>query len=205
LSPREWDVPEHLSRRLPNKEISRSLDVHDETIKWNVKNLFEKLDAGSRKLVVSRPDHVKFTSFFGGLQDHPVAGSDPDNPGLARIYKSPDPSNDRYVNAWHTYAAWHDKPPMGCVLGCVECPPVGGDTMWVNMVEAYARLPEDIKAKIDGRKAHHSIEASFGAAMPEDKRLGIVILPSIPLIIYGLASDNRSGTCSLPVSCRAWC
>jgi taurine dioxygenase len=42
--------------------------------------------------------------------------------------------------------------------------------MWVNMVEAYNRLPEDIKAKIASLRARHSIEASFGAAMPIEKR-----------------------------------
>lgn len=119
---------------------------------------------------ISRADHVKFASHFGDLEDHPVAGSDPDHPGLVRIYKSPDQPNDRYENAWHTDATWREKPPMGCVLRCVECPPVGGDTMWANMVEAYARLPEDIKQRIEGLKARHSIEASFGAAMPEEKR-----------------------------------
>ena len=39
---------------------------------------------------------------FGELEDHPVAGSDPDHPGLVRIYKSPDAPVDRYENAWHT-------------------------------------------------------------------------------------------------------
>ncbi|WP_319824294.1 LuxR C-terminal-related transcriptional regulator [Thalassovita sp.] len=54
LTPREWDVLEHLSRHLSNKEIARSLDVNEATVKWHVKNLFAKLDAGSRKQVVSR-------------------------------------------------------------------------------------------------------------------------------------------------------
>ena len=96
-----------------------------------------------------------------------------DHPGLVRIYKSPDAPNDRYENAWHTDATWREKPPFGCVLRCVECPPVGGDTMWANMVEAYARLPEDMKAKIATLRARHSIEASFGAAMPIEKRLAL--------------------------------
>ena len=37
---------------------------------------------------------------------------------------------------------------MGSVLRCVEGPAVGGDTIWVDMVEAYKRLPEHIKAQI---------------------------------------------------------
>jgi taurine dioxygenase len=122
---------------------------------------------------ISRAEHVAFARYFGELEDHPVAGSDPEHPGLVRIYKSPDAPNDRYENAWHTDATWREKPPFGCVLRCIECPPVGGDTMWANMVEAHARLPEDIKARIAGLRARHSIEASFGAAMPIEKRLAL--------------------------------
>jgi len=119
---------------------------------------------------ITRAEHVAFARHFGELEDHPVAGSDPEHPGLVRIYKSPDTPNDRYENAWHTDATWREKPPFGCVLRCVECPPVGGDTMWANMVLAYERLPEHVKAQIDGLRARHSIEASFGATMPIEKR-----------------------------------
>src|SRR5690349_4222991 len=122
---------------------------------------------------ITRAEHVAFAHHFGELEDHPVAGSDPDHPGLVRIYKTPDKPNDRYENAWHTDATWRERPPFGCVLRCVECPEVGGDTMWVNMVEAYARLPDHIKAQIAGLRARHSIEATFGAAMPLEKRLAL--------------------------------
>ncbi|NMG16128.1 taurine dioxygenase [Aromatoleum bremense] len=122
---------------------------------------------------ITRGEHVAFAERFGKLEDHPVAGSHPDYPGLVQIYKSPDQPMDRYENAWHTDATWREAPPMGCVLRCVECPPVGGDTMWANMVLAYERLPEDVKAKIAQLRARHSIEASFGAAMPIDKRLAL--------------------------------
>src|SRR5581483_4963510 len=118
----------------------------------------------------SRAEHVTFARYFGELEDHPVAGSDPDHPGLVRIYKSPDKPNDRYENAWHSDASWREQPPFGCVLRCVECPPVGGDTVWANMVLAYERLPEHIKAQIANLRARHSIEATFGAAMGIEKR-----------------------------------
>ena len=119
---------------------------------------------------ITRAEHVAFARHFGELEDHPVAGSDPENPGLVRIYKTPDQPNDRYENAWHTDATWREKPPFGCVLRCVECPPVGGDTMWVNMAEAYRRLPEHVKTQIAGLRARHSIEASFGANMAAEAR-----------------------------------
>ena len=119
---------------------------------------------------LSRAEHVAFARHFGELEDHPVAGSDPEHPGLVRIYKTPELPNDRYENAWHTDATWREKPPFGCVLHCVECPTVGGDTMWANMALAYERLPEHVKTQIAGLRARHSIEASFGAAMPIEKR-----------------------------------
>lgn len=122
---------------------------------------------------ITRAEHVAFARHFGELEDHPVAGSDADHPGLVRIYKNPDSPNDRYENAWHTDATWREKPPFGCVLRCIECPPVGGDTMWANMVLAYDKLPESVKAQIAGLRARHSIEASFGAAMPTEKRLAL--------------------------------
>lgn len=122
---------------------------------------------------ISRAEHLAFARRFGELEDHPVAGSDPENPGLVRIYKTPDQPMDRYENCWHTDATWREAPPMGCVLRCVECPPVGGDTMWANMALAYERLPEHVQTQIAELRARHSIEASFGAAMPVEKRLAL--------------------------------
>jgi taurine dioxygenase len=122
---------------------------------------------------ISRAEHVAFASRFGDLEDHPVAGSDPDYPGLVRIYKDLDSPPEHYENAWHCDATWREAPPMGCVLRCVEGPQVGGDTIWANMVKAYEDLPEHIKAQIADLRASHSIESSFGAAMPMEKRLAL--------------------------------
>ncbi len=122
---------------------------------------------------ITRAEHVALAERFGPLEDHPVNGSDPDHPGLVRIYKDLDSKPEHYENAFHCDATWREVPPFGSVLRCVEGPPVGGDTIWVNMAEAYRRLPEDVKQRIEGLKARHSIEASFGAAMPEEQRLAL--------------------------------
>jgi len=124
-----------------------------------------------RDQAISRAEHVAFAKRFGELEDHPVAGSDPENPGLVRIYKDLNSPPEHYENAYHSDASWREIPPMGCVLRQVEGPEIGGDTIWVNMVKAYADLPEHIKTQIAGLRARHSIEYSFGAAMPIEKRL----------------------------------
>ena len=226
LTPKEREVLELAARNLSNKEIGLAMQVGEETIKWHMKNLFAKLDAGTRKQVVQRarilglleterlsrahppprwggrrraarsltlspskggldggldpgdkpmttatpqspavvraaslPDsikvepltcaigaelsnvnlgvasrdpalvaeiralllkhrvlffrdqditraeHVAFARHFGELEDHPVAGSDPEHPGLVRIYKSPDtperPLRERLAHRRH--------------------------------------------------------------------------------------------------------
>ena len=121
----------------------------------------------------SRAEHVAFARRFGPLEDHPVVGSDPEHPGLVRIYKGADTKHLQYENAWHCDTTWRECPQMGAVLRCVECPPVGGDMLWTNMVEAYAKLPEHVKTQIAHLRARHSLEASFGAALPIQKRLAL--------------------------------
>ncbi|MFD9126823.1 TauD/TfdA dioxygenase family protein [Kitasatospora sp. NPDC059571] len=119
---------------------------------------------------ITRAEHIAFAQRFGPLEDHPVAGSDPDHPGLVRIYKELDSPPEHYENALHTDGTWRETPAMGAVLRCVVTPPVGGDTLWVNMAEAYRRLPDRVKEQIEGLRARHSIEATFGAVMPTEAR-----------------------------------
>ncbi|QBR01769.1 TauD/TfdA dioxygenase family protein [Paraburkholderia pallida] len=148
--------------------------VHDEGLFEAIKAaLLEHKVLFLRDQKITRAEHVAFARRFGELEDHPVAGSHPEHPGLVQIYKTPEQPNDRYENAWHTDATWRAAPPMGAVLRCVECPPVGGDTMWANMVLAYENLPQHVKDEIADLRASHSIQASFGAVMPIEKRLAL--------------------------------
>ncbi len=54
LSPKELEVIRLLANNLSNKQIGLAMGVSDETIKWHLKNLFGKLNAGSRKHLVAR-------------------------------------------------------------------------------------------------------------------------------------------------------
>jgi diaminopimelate decarboxylase len=62
LTPKEREVLELLARNLSNKEIGLAMQVGEETIKWHMKNLFAKLDAGMTE--VTRP------SLYGA--QHPI-------------------------------------------------------------------------------------------------------------------------------------
>lgn len=118
-------------------------------------------------------EHAGVARQFGELEDHPLANSAEGEPGIIHIWKSPESPPFRYENAWHHDATWREIPPMGAVLRCVECPPVGGDTMWSNMELAYDQLPDHVKEEIADLRARHSMEASFMAAKPIEERLAM--------------------------------
>ena len=122
---------------------------------------------------MSRQDHAAFASRMGQLEDHPLLPSPPDAPGLVQLCKTPDKTPERYENIWHADNTWRQFPSKACVLRCVACPPVGGDTMWANMVAAYAHLPEDMKTRIEGLRASHSFISSLGAAVPPQRRVAL--------------------------------
>ncbi len=119
---------------------------------------------------ISQQDHVAFASRMGQLEDHPILPSPPDAPGLVQLYKTPDKAPDPYENVWHTDNTWRAIPSKACVLRCVECPFVGGDTMWSNMVVAYEKLPQTVKEQIADLRASHSLMSYVSGAVPQEKR-----------------------------------
>ena len=54
LSPKEREVVSLLASNMSNKQIALAMGVSDETIKWHFKNLFRKLNAGSRSHLLQR-------------------------------------------------------------------------------------------------------------------------------------------------------
>ena len=54
LTPKEREVLGLVARNLSNKQIAQALGVADETVKWHLKNLFGKLNVGTREHLVAR-------------------------------------------------------------------------------------------------------------------------------------------------------
>jgi taurine dioxygenase len=57
---------------------------------------------------------------------------------------------------WHSDFSFLEEPPMASILYSVEVPPVGGDTIWVNMARTYAWLPKETKTWLSGRQVIHT-------------------------------------------------
>jgi taurine dioxygenase len=56
---------------------------------------------------------------------------------------------------WHTDNSNLPRPAWISMLFSVEIPPEGGETRFMNMYDAYERMPEDLQRRIEGRTAHH--------------------------------------------------
>ena len=102
---------------------------------------------------ISLAAHKKFARWFGDLEVHPLAVPSQGDTELIRIAE--DTERRAHNDIWHTDVTFKQTPPLGSVLRAREMPPVGGDTLFADMVQAYAGLPDKTKARIDGRRARH--------------------------------------------------
>lgn len=130
-----------------------------------------------RDQVITAMEQQNFAAQFAELEGHPFAPSHPEADKLLMLYRNLDPSKPKgFVekasreNFWHADVTFNKAPPRGAVLRCELGPESGGDTMWSNMVMAYANLPTAIKQRIDGLFAKHSAEHNFGAQFPIEER-----------------------------------
>ncbi|WP_041656048.1 LuxR C-terminal-related transcriptional regulator [Azoarcus sp. KH32C] len=63
LTNKEDEVLQLLAKNFSNKQIAAALGASEETVKWHIKNLFAKLNAGSRKHAV---DRARMLGIFAG-------------------------------------------------------------------------------------------------------------------------------------------
>ena len=117
-----------------------------------------------RKQDLTPAQHVAFARRFGELEVHPIIKRHPDHPELVTFIHD---SNHRGIeNVYHSDTSFYATPSMGSVLRCVECPEVGGDTIFVNMAAAYAGLPATVKERIADLGAIHDASVVFADRQP---------------------------------------
>ena len=61
---------------------------------------------------------------------------------------------------WHTDASFQDPPGRYSMLHAKVIPPAGADTEYADMRAAFDALPDDVKARLEGLRVHHSIAYS---------------------------------------------
>lgn len=134
-----------------------------------------------RKQSISVDDHIRFARTFGDL------GAIADTLlGMGKRKYQPDEipeavsviSNIKVEGKnigslgdgecfWHTDSCFAETPPSASLLYSVEIPPDGGNTAFLDMVDALETLPRDLRARVEGKTIRHSqVYDSTGAKRP---------------------------------------
>ncbi len=121
--------------------------------------------------------HVHFARYFGELTPaHPLLGGlDDEHPEVLVLDSDDYPlgvgsrgNGTSYNNRWHTDVTFSERPPMGTILAAQLIPPRGGDTLWADLVDAYATLSSPVQHLADGLVATHSARGTFDRFRDDD-------------------------------------
>jgi len=107
---------------------------------------------------LSEEDQVRFAEYFGPLGKTLNVHNTGRHPAImlvSNIRKDGKPIGalpDGEMQ-FHTDQCYVERPAAASMLYAIEVPRVGGNTLFANAYRAYATLPDEIKRRIDGRRA----------------------------------------------------
>lgn len=164
-------------------------------------------------LVLSFPDQdlsdddlERFTLYFGPFGDDPFIAPIPGREHVIAVKRAADETTSLFAEQWHSDWSFQANPPQGTCLYGITIPPQGGDTLFANQVAACAAMPDDLRARLEGRVAVHSAVMGYSPAgvlgdadraagrtmdiRPSDEAQGTQLHPVI-------RSHPETGLCSL--------
>jgi alpha-ketoglutarate-dependent taurine dioxygenase len=129
------------------------------------------IDAWHRHLVLvfrnqtlSEDEQIRFAKHFGELKKRNRPATARNESGIKHgdltMLVSNIRENGKLIGSladgemhFHSDYCYLEKPAKGTFLYAMEIPSQGGDTLFLNMYQAYDALPAELKARIAGRKA----------------------------------------------------
>lgn len=105
--------------------------------------------------------HRDFAAKFGELYVHPTIPGPEGFPEVLAIHTHAK-TKKAAGQGWHTDVSADEIPPSASILRMVEVPPLGGDTLFCSMYDAYDALSDHWKRFIDPLDARHSAAARHG-------------------------------------------
>ncbi len=96
--------------------------------------------------------HVALGEHFGPLDAHPnLENPFTQHPQVFELAAS----HGGVADEWHSDISFSSEPATMSILNMIECPAVGGDTMWANTTAAYEALSAPLRDLCDGLTALH--------------------------------------------------
>ena len=135
--------------------VDLALPLSDETFEAIRDALHEYLVIFFRDQDLTAGQHRAFARRLGPLEPHPYVAGLAEHPDIIEIVKEPEETHN-FGSRWHADLTFLEQPPGGAVLYARERPPVGGDTMFANLVLAYETLSHGMRRMLEGLSARHA-------------------------------------------------
>ncbi|CAK7227165.1 hypothetical protein SCUCBS95973_006450 [Sporothrix curviconia] len=106
---------------------------------------------------------LDFGAYFGRHHIHPTSGAPEGYPEIHLVHRAAgDTTAEKFFAtrtnsvAWHSDVSYELQPPGTTFLYILDKPETGGDTLFVDAVEAYNRLSPAFQKRLHGLQATHS-------------------------------------------------
>lgn len=103
----------------------------------------------------------RFTLAFGGFGEDPFIAPIPGRRHIIAVERSADETSPIFAETFHSDWSFQARPPAGTCLYGLVIPPVGGDTLFQNQHLALERMPDPLRARVEGLKAIHSAQKAY--------------------------------------------
>lgn len=112
---------------------------------------------------LSEDGHRALAERFGTPAVFPISRHFGVKEPLHVIEDGPDSPPD--ADGWHTDIPWIDQPPKVAILCALDVPPVGGDTMWLDLYGLYDRLSPPMQRALAPLRVRYTQGDEFWAAV----------------------------------------
>lgn len=128
--------------------------------------------------------------------------------GVLKISLDPavNPEYARFLlgnHLWHMDGTYEEVPPFATLFTPFRLSREGGDTLFASTYAAYEDLPADEKARLDGLKVVHTMQAALFPVMRNCTPEQFAVWSSYPQRVHPLVWHHRSGRKSLVLSTSA--
>lgn len=157
-----------LGAEIHGVDLSKTMD--DATFASVHRALLDNLVIFFRDQSFTPDQHLSFARRFGEIETHRYAKGLESHPQVLPVVKEAEDRAANFGGIWHSDVSFHEEPPMGQILYALKVPEAGGDTIFVNMYRAYDALSDGMKRMLEGRRAIHTGERSYGSKDSEVTR-----------------------------------
>jgi taurine dioxygenase len=162
--------------------VDLSLPLPDETIAEIRAAWLEHHVLSFPNQTLADDDLERFTLCFGPFGEDPFIAPIPGREHIIAVQRDANETAPLFAENWHTDWSFQEYPPAGTCLYGITIPRSGGDTLFANQHAALDAMPDDMRAKLEGKIAVHSAKNAYapeGAYGEKDEGRSMDIRPSI--------------------------